>query len=182
MSRGFENIYIQFHVPTAMNEPKLGNSMYRVMESNRKSQQIPKLNHFNQVSQAFFTLFPLVSGRPKTDTTPTIQAGHHTHHTTTGVYVPVTSHANAACLSTSPNPYPTFSSRPGSPLATNTTVVGDKTYKTTIDNHLRGELGQGRTNVRGALKTPTRKASEKLRVASEERNMPSRRREKERMR
>ena len=46
---------------------------------------------------------------------------------------------------------------------------------------MAGELGQGCMNVSGVLRTPTMSAREKLSVARELRNMPRRRREKERM-
>ena len=54
----------------------------------------------------FTSLSSTSAGLPSSKIAPTNHAGHHTHQTTTWVFIPQTSHPNAASCSISPIPKP----------------------------------------------------------------------------
>jgi hypothetical protein len=103
---------------------------------------------------------------------PTSQAGHQTHQTTTGVYIPHTSQPNAASFNTSPKLSPQKDDQ------AKMMVVGATSSSSILLVHrMAAFLGHGWAKVSGLARRPTKKAKEKLSVARDERNMPSSRRE-----
>lgn len=99
--------------------------------------------------------------------------------------MPQTFHPNAASISTSPTPTPQNQQHPkstaGGDSKCNKALLGSQYAMFRFALASCAELGDGSgpRKERGAERMPTRKAREKLRVASVERNMPSRSREKD---
>ena len=138
------------------------------------------LHHFSDlprsVSYVAFTFVRGTSGRPRTVTLPASHAGHHTHHTTTGVKVPQTSHAKAASRR-----IVLISSRQTTVAATSTAVGATALSSAMQAKRIAGDCGHGCIKVKGLVRRPTSSARLKLSVAREERNMPRRRRENDLM-
>lgn len=97
---------------------------------------------------------------------PISQAGHHTHHITTGVYIPHTFQPKLAALSTSDMLTPLVHA------ADEITTGGEVSINRIARNHLVTRLLVGWMKVRGLARSPTRKASEKLSVLRVARDTP----------
>ena len=97
---------------------------------------------------------------------PMSQAGHHTHHITTGVYIPHTFQPKLAAFNTSDMV------RPLVHVAVEITTGGEVKINSAAKIKLIGRLLVGWMKVRGPARSPTRKASEKLSVLSVARDTP----------
>jgi hypothetical protein len=113
---------------------------------------------------------------------PLNHAGHQTHHTTTGVHIPHTSHPKAASASTVSTGTPVYQH------AANITAGGERRFITArpsavVTCNTVGDavicLDIRPMKLRGAQRRPIMKDSEKFNVARADRNRPSRRREKD---
>jgi hypothetical protein len=115
-------------------------------------------------------------GCPSTVIAPISQAGHHTHHITTGVYILQTFHPNAAPSRTSA----ALSSAIAA--AEYSTAVGAIRFRNPEHNHFKILVcGNGRIKLNGLVIRPMRNAKEKFKVAREAKNMPRRSSEKDLM-
>lgn len=111
---------------------------------------------------------------------PIIHAGHQTHHTTTCVHIPQTSHPNAACVRIVSTDTPVYQQPP------RRTTGGERRFRSTspikASAYRIGALMEGLTRLtklRGVQSKPIMNESEKFRVARVERKRPRRRREKD---
>lgn len=107
---------------------------------------------------------------------PMSQAGHHTHHTTTCVHIPHTSHPKAASVNTVSTDTPVYQhtlkrTAGGERRLSSTSPRLDIVYRTGIDG-----LWRRSRKLRGTQRRPIMKEREKLRVARVESDRPNRRR------
>lgn len=106
-------------------------------------------------------------------TIPTTQAGHQMHQITTAVYIPHTFQPKLAPKSTSAREIR------HSWAAEYMTTGGATALSNPAREYLMTGLALGWTKVKGLVSSPTRKAREKLSVASVAKDIPSKSKEKD---